>query len=471
MAVVYTAWQPRLARKAALKQVDLGGGTDLVERFVREAQLAGSLNHPNVVTVFDFFEHEGVPYIAMEYLQRGSLRPLIADLTLAQSIGVLEATLAGLAHAHEHGIVHRDIKPENMLVTDGGAVKIADFGIAKAYAAVTHGVTRTGMTVGTPAYMAPEQAMNLPVGPVTDLYSTAIVAYELLLGRLPFEPTETPVAVLMQHVNEPVPPPLELDPTLDPAIATWLERMLAKDPAQRPANARLAWEELEDAAVRVLGAVWRRGARLTEGGQEIVERPLTPAPFAGEPSSCGPAAVTPPPVVHAEAVGTDDTDAPANRDGEDYTTFNAPPPPRPSIRELTPAAFPVANAGEEVAPVATAEAPERARVAPELRTTLPPSSTSPTEAAARNSAPAADRPSPGHMKRAGAVRATAAGTLDPGWKPGQLARSQPRQRRELSSGIMALVGLVALVTFSILRLHSAQEMAVTPIYRSETTWR
>ncbi len=287
MAMVYVARQPRLGRRAALKQVDLRGGEDLAERFVREARLAGSLNHPNVVTVFDFFEHDGIPYIAMEYLERGSLRPWMDELTLAQSLGVLEGMLAGLAHAHDHGIVHRDIKPENVLVTAAGAIKLADFGIAKAYAKLTHRLTKTGMTVGTPCYMAPEQALNLPIGPWTDLYATGIVAYEMLLRRLPFEGTDTPIAVLLQHVNDPVPPPRSLDPTLDPHIAAWIESMLAKDPEARPQGAHAAWEQLEEAAVRVVGPLWRRGATLLSSngnGYVTFEAPPPPRPPVHEPA-------------------------------------------------------------------------------------------------------------------------------------------------------------------------------------------
>ena len=192
MAVVYVARQPRLDRDVALKQVDLRGGGELVERFVREAKLAGSLNHPNIVTVHDFFEHDGMPYIAMEYLHRGSLRPWVGSLSLQQSVGVIEGMLAGLSHAHGDGLVHRDIKPENILVTTTGGIKLADFGIARAFARVTGRLTKTGMTVGTPAYMAPEQALDRQLGPWTDLYSTGVVAYEMLLGRLPFEETDTP---------------------------------------------------------------------------------------------------------------------------------------------------------------------------------------------------------------------------------------------------------------------------------------
>src|SRR3954462_3153670 len=163
MAVVYLARQHDLDRLVALKELAAfhAADADFARRFVRESRLAGSLVHPNVITVFDFFEHEGTPYIAMEYIDRGSLRPYVGRMTLAQIAGVLEGLLAGLAQAEQHGIVHRDLKPENLMVTAGGRVKIADFGIAKATTKMQTGafLTATGTTVGTPTYMAPEQAM------------------------------------------------------------------------------------------------------------------------------------------------------------------------------------------------------------------------------------------------------------------------------------------------------------------------
>src|SRR5689334_10042467 len=140
MATVYEARQPALDRTVALKRLDLRS-TDpmLAARFIREGRIAASLSHPNIVTVFDFFESDGVPYIAMEYLVRGSLRPWMGRTSLPQVFGVLEGVLAALAHAERHGIAHRDLKPENVLVADRGVVKIADFGIAKAYTATTGG--------------------------------------------------------------------------------------------------------------------------------------------------------------------------------------------------------------------------------------------------------------------------------------------------------------------------------------------
>src|SRR4051812_9709244 len=262
MAVVYVARQSRLDRIVALKEVDLRGGAEFVDRFVREARLAGSLNHPNVVTVFDFFERESVPYIAMEYLPQGSLRRQMRGLGLPQILGVLQGMLAGLDHAHGRGLVHRDVKPENVLVTDAGTVKVADFGLAFAYANASNRLTRTGAVMGTATYMSPEQAQNLPVGPRTDLYAVGVTAYEMLLGRPPFEPGQHPMALMAQHVSVPVPDPVALRPDLDPRIAAWLMRLLAKEPSARPASAVAAWEELEESAVRILGPMWRRSARL-----------------------------------------------------------------------------------------------------------------------------------------------------------------------------------------------------------------
>jgi serine/threonine protein kinase len=210
MAVVYLARQIDLDREVALKELRLFQSLDdpvLAERFLREARLAGSISHPNIVTVHEYFKHEDTPYIAMEYLQRGSLRPWVGALNIAQIAGVLEGLLAALDHAGRRRIVHRDLKPENLLVTDQGQIKVADFGIAKARTMHTSSfLTKDGMTVGTPTYMAPEQAMAQDLGPFTDLYSVGVMAYELLTGRVPFHDTDTPVAIILRHVNEDIPP-------------------------------------------------------------------------------------------------------------------------------------------------------------------------------------------------------------------------------------------------------------------------
>ena len=132
MAVVYLARDTALDRDVALKELGAFHAADpaFAERFLRESRVAGSMSHPNIVTVHDFFEHDSIPYISMEFLERGSLRPHVGRMSLPQIAGSLEGLLAGLAHAHTHGIVHRDLKPENLMVTSQGGIKIADFGIA-----------------------------------------------------------------------------------------------------------------------------------------------------------------------------------------------------------------------------------------------------------------------------------------------------------------------------------------------------
>ena len=289
MAVVYLARQTDLGRQVALKELGSFHASEqaFAERFVLESRVVGSLNHPNVVTAYDYFEHEGTPYIAMEYVEGGALRRWMRTLSLAQVAGVFEGVLAGLAHAAKRGIVHRDLKPENLMVTGDGTIKIGDFGIAKALNQATVGrlLTATGTTVGTPTYMAPEQAMGQDVGPWTDLYSVGVIAYEMLIGRVPFHHVDTPMAILMSHVNEPIPAPRSVRPDLDPELASWIERLLAKKPDDRIQGAHRAWEELEEIVIRILGPRWRREARLVEPvapGVVTSDQPLTPAPFDPE---------------------------------------------------------------------------------------------------------------------------------------------------------------------------------------------
>ena len=276
MAVVYLAHQPALDRDVALKQLDLElDDVTVAQRFVREARLAAGLDHPNVVTLFDFFEHGGVPYIAMEYVSGGSLRPLVDDLRLPQVFGVLEGILNGLGHAEERSIAHRDLKPENVLITGRGGVKIADFGIARAYGALTSQLTSTSATIGTPAYMAPEQALNERLGPHTDIYAVGVMAYEMLAGRPPFGPGSTPMAVLYAHVHQPPPPLADVAPETPVPLQRWVEWLLAKAPADRPASASQAWEALEEIAVAELGPYWRRSAAVMPPRSEHATSVLT----------------------------------------------------------------------------------------------------------------------------------------------------------------------------------------------------
>ncbi len=297
MASVHLARQQALGREVALKELHSVHVADaaLAHRFLHESRVAGGLNHPSIVSVIEYFEHEGVPFIAMEYLERGSLRPLVGRLTLAQVAGVLESVLGGLAEAATHGIVHRDLKPENVLVTADGLAKVADFGIAKAIGqvAVTQYRTATGQIIGTPAYMAPEQATGGEITPQADLYATGVIAYELLAGRHPFHDCDGPMALLMRHVNAEPESLSAARPDLPRGVVDWVGAMLAKDPAARPAGAARAWDRLEDVLCDALGARWRREAALPEPG-------AAPEPVAAidpdPPSEIGFVTVVAPPV-------------------------------------------------------------------------------------------------------------------------------------------------------------------------------
>jgi serine/threonine protein kinase len=284
MATVYLARQVDLNRLVALKELAALRRSDasFAQRFLREARLAGSVTNPNVVTVYDLFEHDGTPYIAMEYAERGSFRPYVGQLSLSQLGGMLEAVLSGLSAAEKQGIVHRDLKPENLLVSDAGRIKISDFGIAKATNSVNTelALTSQGATVGTPNYMAPEQALAQDLGPWTDLYSLGIIAFECFIGLPPYGDTEEPLAVLMRQVNEPIPLVNELDPGIDPRLASWIDWLVEKEPSERPESAEQAWDVLEDILIGLLGARWRRDSAL---------------PLLGDVPASPPGPATPPP--------------------------------------------------------------------------------------------------------------------------------------------------------------------------------
>ena len=180
-------------------------------------------------------------------------------------------------------MVHRDLKPENVMVNAQGLVKITDFGIAKATgtASTRSFVTAAGTTVGTPNYMAPEQAMGQEVGPWTDLYSLGVIAFELFVGHVPFYDTDEPMAVLMRQVNDPIPPPRSLNPEVDPAISDWIERLLVKDPKKRTQSAAEASDELEEIIIGLAGPRWRRSAPLvgaSERPRDVPAGPHTPPP-------------------------------------------------------------------------------------------------------------------------------------------------------------------------------------------------
>jgi eukaryotic-like serine/threonine-protein kinase len=250
MAKVFLARDRPLNRKVALKILrdQYAENKEFVERFRREAQSAAALNHPNIVSVYDWGRsQDGTHYMAMECVPGGTLKERITSegpLTMgtAASLGVQIAK--ALEVAHERGVVHRDVKPQNILLDSSGQAKVADFGIARAVGAMaTTAISQTGLVMGTVNYLSPEQAMSEPVGPQSDLYSLGVVLYEMLTAKVPFE-AETLIGVCMKHVNEPPRPPKELNPGVSEGMEAIVLKLLAKKPDDRYGSAADLVEDL-----------------------------------------------------------------------------------------------------------------------------------------------------------------------------------------------------------------------------------
>ena len=236
MSSVYRARDNLLERHVALKLLhdSYGADAESIERFRREARAVAQLSHPNIVTVIDRGEDGGRQYIVFEYVDGENLKELVAragPLPVRRALELAIQVGAGLACAHEHGVVHRDVKPQNVLLNGDGLAKVTDFGIARSLD-VDHGMTQTGAVIGTSNYIAPEQASGRSVDERTDVYSLGVVLFELLTGDVPF-PGENFVAVAMRHVHEEPPSVLELRPDVPVRVAQLVDRALAKDPDER----------------------------------------------------------------------------------------------------------------------------------------------------------------------------------------------------------------------------------------------
>ena len=233
MGALYRARDPRIGRYVAIKLLRPGYDTpELRDRFSREARAAGSLSHPNIVTIYDVGEHDGLPFIAMEYVRGETFADLVClrpPLSVLRKVQLTEEVCAGLAHAHEAGIVHRDIKPANLIVGPEGTVKILDFGIAKLTAT---GITLPGAIMGTFNYMSPEQVKGTPVDARADIFSVGAVLYELLTHQLAF-PGQLPDEVLHQILNGVPKPITDFCPDIDLRLVRLVDRALEKDPDDR----------------------------------------------------------------------------------------------------------------------------------------------------------------------------------------------------------------------------------------------
>jgi eukaryotic-like serine/threonine-protein kinase len=259
MADVYLAQDEQLDREIALKLLHRRFAEDaaFVERFRREAKAAASLQHPNVVSVFDRGSYDGTYYIAMEYLEGRTLKRLIredAPLEVNRAIDLTIQILKAARFAHRRGVIHRDLKPHNVIVDDNDHVKVTDFGIARAGAS---DMTETGSIMGTAQYLSPEQAQGLAVSAPSDLYSVGIVLYEMLTGRVPFD-GESPVSIALKQVAEAPVPPTQFNPAIPSALEQVVLWSLNKDPADRPADADqfiTALEQVREALAAPAGEV------------------------------------------------------------------------------------------------------------------------------------------------------------------------------------------------------------------------
>lgn len=254
MAVVYRAVDVRLRRKVALKVLppELAFREDVKSRFLREAQMAAQLSHPNIVPIFAVDEHEGIVYFAMGLVDGETLAQQLArdphpDLVTVRR--VLREVADALAYAHSHGLVHRDVKPDNILIERAtGQARVSDFGIARA-AEGDGRLTVTGIAVGTPAYMSPEQAMGeREIDGRADLYALGVVGYQMLAGSLPFRAGNTP-AMLMKHISEQPRPLHEVRPDLPANLVHAIERAMAKGKGDRWPDAMAFREALGDDAI------------------------------------------------------------------------------------------------------------------------------------------------------------------------------------------------------------------------------
>jgi len=249
MGVVYRARDARIGRDVAIKTLTEGysGNPDMLKRFYQEAGHTGNLRHPNIVTVYDFGDEDGLPYIVMEYLDGEPLDKVIREshpLHLSQKLDIIEQVCEALAYAHARGMVHRDVKPANIIVQRDGLVKLLDFGIARADEQPADAtMTHTGILVGTPSYMAPERLRGEPFDGRSDIFSTGVVLYQLLTGKLPFG-NDYP-ANLQKILHEDPPPLKDHLPACPPQMDPILLRALAKEPVQRYSQAEEMAAELK----------------------------------------------------------------------------------------------------------------------------------------------------------------------------------------------------------------------------------
>jgi serine/threonine protein kinase len=298
MATAYKAYQPALDRFVAIKVLPAAYAKDptFMERFIREARAIARLYHPHILPVHDFGEQDGTTYIVMEYVSGGTLKRRLKPnqpLPLRDALDLVLQACQALECAHQHNIVHRDIKPANMLLRNDNFLLLSDFGIAKILESNTV-LTRTGVGIGTPQYMSPEQSTGSPnVGPRSDIYSLGIVLYQAVTGRVPYgSPGDAPLTISLKHVNEPLPPPRQFAPDLPPMVEQVIIKALEKDQDHRFQSAT----EMIDALNTVIMALRGPTVGFSRAFGVLAPEATPPAPSRSEvtPSTPARADLTPP---------------------------------------------------------------------------------------------------------------------------------------------------------------------------------
>jgi serine/threonine protein kinase len=293
MAAVYKAFQPGVDRFVALKVLPQHYAKDpqFVERFEREAKVLAKLQHPHILPVHDFGEADGgYTYIVMPFVESGDLAELMTQrrLSLPEISRIIGQVGDALDYAHSQGIVHRDVKPSNILVDGRGNCLLTDFGLAKIVSGYANKLTGSGFVVGTPEYMAPEQGMSEATDGRCDIYALGVILYELVTGRVPFS-AETPVAIILKHVSDPLPPPRQINPNIPEVVEQVILKAMAKSPADRYATPGDMIEALQ-AAIQIITPTQQTGAvtpaedtddgktRVLDSGSIRRIQPKSPAP-------------------------------------------------------------------------------------------------------------------------------------------------------------------------------------------------
>lgn len=283
MATVYKARQTSINRTVAVKVLprSLLHDPGFYERFEREVDVIAHLEHPHILPIYDFGRDEGVPYIVMRFLAGGSLQELLhqGPAALDNIEKPFVQVASALDHAHQQGIIHRDLKPANIMLDESGNAYLTDFGIARVLGSELTG----SMLIGTPAYMSPEQAGGQPLDARSDIYALGVVLFEIITGREPYQ-AETPMALLLKHINEPIPPVSDFRQDVPPALEMVIHRATAKAPADRFASAGEMAEGLRE-ALRAPTSSVLTPLELVAGSEPTAALPTSPPPSTAAPVS------------------------------------------------------------------------------------------------------------------------------------------------------------------------------------------